>query len=197
MTESLRDNCAGGCRGCCVMGPTMNAGPVGVLGSGVSKVGIILCSVLLATLCTTADAQSWRTVRPEGAGFEATFPAEPETRTRTERDDYGAWTNRTFRVLSRPEAYQVTLKDYSHYDVSGVPIDQVLALMCRTAVGLRRAEVVPIRFGVPARQCRGQNGAEARVYWRAPILYTAAFLCGGGSCSAEHRARFFEGFRLR
>lgn len=156
---------------------------------------VLTIMLFLVAAALPVAAQAWRTVRPDGAGFTARFPERPETQQGTERDAQGVWTNRSWRVVSGESAYQVTVKDYSRYDVSGVPIEQVLGLMCRTAVGARTAAVRPLSGPVPGRSCEGEGDTQAHVYWSAPYLYTAVVLCPSGGCE-ETRQRFFRGFRL-
>ncbi len=136
----------------------------------------------LGAAVATAAAQQWRTVRPEGAGFSASFPAPPAS---------------SWRATVGSAVYQVNVKDYSDYDVSGVSIDQVLSLMCRVAIAAPRSQVEPLSASVPARKCRGEHGSTAHVYWRAPNLYTALVLCEDAPCDAEARDRFLRGVRLR
>ncbi len=151
----------------------------------------------LGAAVATAAAQQWRTVRPEGAGFSASFPAPPASSSRSERDDHGRWVNESWRATVGSAVYQVNVKDYSDYDVSGVSIDQVLSLMCRVAIAAPRSQVEPLSASVPARKCRGEHGSTAHVYWRAPNLYTALVLCEDAPCDAEARDRFLRGVRLR
>lgn len=155
----------------------------------------LACVLCVAATATAQDG--WVTAAPSGMAFEASFPGAPERTREEHRDANGVWVNHSFRATRSGMAYQVTVKDYARYDVSGVPIDQVLDATCR-AVGATAPE--PLPRATPARRCSVRTegeSADLRVYWSAPRLYVVMSTCRPSACDTTARDRFLRSFRLR
>lgn len=157
-------------------------------GLGPSLGAMLLAATLLAA---GAAAQDWVSLSPPMGGFTALFPSMPATSSsRSVHGSLGTWGVRSWYLASGDEGYVVTVRDYSQYDLSRVPMPSMLGTFCREAVGVFGDPVV----GDPdARRCTHDRRA-AVVYWRPPLLLTVSYQCRGDDCEATRRDRFLTGF---